>query len=71
MQSKMMFPDRLLDDCEEIPADRYDGARELALPVFLFQEKVDPGVIEVAKITLAAQKTETAHLLLTQVNGAR
>jgi hypothetical protein len=61
----------ILDDCEEIPADRYDGASELALPVFLFQQKVDPGVIEVAKITLAAQKTETAYLLLTQINGAR
>ena len=91
------------DACEEIPADLYAEARELGVPVFMFQEGTDERVAaiyaEIATITggasckfdagaarrladllkavaafatgglkaLAAQKTEAATLLLTQI----
>jgi hypothetical protein len=91
------------DACEESPANLYAKARDLGVPVFLFQEGDDLGIAEVyaeiARLTggatarfdanaaqrladllravaaysaggikaLAAQKTEAATLLLTQV----
>jgi hypothetical protein len=91
------------DACEELPADLYAEARELPVPVFMFQEGADERVAaiyrEIATITgggscrfdisaaqrltdllravaafatggvkaLAAQKTEGATLLLTQI----
>jgi hypothetical protein len=46
------------DACEEIPADLYETARELATPCFLFQEGADDRVAgtyaELARITLGA-----------------
>jgi hypothetical protein len=35
------------DACEEVPADLYGEARELGVPVFLFQEGCDPHVAKV------------------------
>jgi hypothetical protein len=91
------------DACEEIPADLYEEARDLQVPVFMFQEGTNAPIAEVyaeiAKITggasckfdsgaaqrladllkavaafaaggvkaLAAQKTDAATLLLTQI----
>src|SRR5262245_61560650 len=93
------------DACEEIPADLYAEARELAIPVFMFQEGSDERIAEIyreiARITegascrfdssaaqrltdllkavaafatggikaLAAQKTDAATLLLSQIKN--
>ena len=93
------------DACEELPADLYGEARELAVPVFMFQEGSDERIAEIyreiATITgggscrfdsgaaqrladllkavaafatggmkaLAAQKTDAATLLLTQIKN--
>jgi hypothetical protein len=47
------------DCCEETPADLYAAARELNVPVFLFQEGDDPVATEVFKEI--ARLTKGAH----------
>ena len=37
----------ITDACEELPADLYAEARELAVPVFMFQEGSDERIAEI------------------------